>query len=112
MPWTMLNFKESSTNSALSDFFEISGIPALVLFSSDGTITLQGREAIMTTPFDEIRNFEALKRAAAAKAAEELQALRGSFNPIDFFSGYLNDKDGNSVPTTTLENKIIGLYFR
>ena len=112
MPWTMLNFQESEANSALNDFFQIRGIPSLVLFSTDGTITIQGREAIMTTPFDEIRNFEELKRAAEAKAAEELQALRESFNPIGFFSGYLHDKEGSLVSTSSLENKIVGLYFR
>jgi len=112
MPWKMIAFSDRENESLLSAELGINGIPALVLIDEEGSlITKNGREAIMTVPFDKLREFEAGKIAADEKAAHDLEELKHSFNPSVYFGGNVIDKEGNVLSTSAFEGKTIGLYF-
>jgi len=113
MPWKILSFSERDIESTLSRKFKVTGIPTLVILAPNGElITTEGREAIMSVPFEKLGTFEEEKEAAALKASMELEALKTSFKPIDFFSTYLIGHDNKPVEASlSLSGKIIGLYF-
>jgi nucleoredoxin len=111
MPWMMLTFSDREAQTELSSRYGIRGIPSLVLVDANGTITTNGREAIMSVPFDDVRNFEVAKKAAEAKEKKELEELRMSFKPSTFFSGLVKDKEGGIVPESHFHGKVIGIYF-
>ena len=68
MPWKMLSYAERDTEAALSKKYEVRGIPSLIIIDENGElITSEGREAIMSVPFDKLRSFEEEKKSAALK---------------------------------------------
>lgn len=113
MPWKILSYAERDIESALSKKFDVRGIPTLVIIGEDGDlITSEGREAIMSVPFEKLHSFEEEKKAAAAKEAEELNLLKSSFKPIEYFSSCLIGQANAPVDAASaLSGKIIGLYF-
>jgi nucleoredoxin len=113
MPWKMLSYAERDTEAALSKKYEVRGIPSLIIIDENGElITSEGREAIMSVPFDKLRSFEEEKKSAALKEAMELEMLKSSFKPIEYFSSCLVGQDNAPVDASeTLFGKIIGLYF-
>lgn len=111
MPWKMLSYANRDIETALSEKYEVNGIPSLVIIDSDGLITSEGREAIMNVSFEKLRSFEEEKKAAALKEAAELENLKVSFKPIEFFASSLIGKDNTPIDAGSLAGKIIGLYF-
>jgi len=111
MPWKMLAFSDREAERELSSRFQVKGIPTLVLIDAVGTITTNGREAVMTVPYEDYRNFEAVKKAAEEKAARELEEVRLSFKPSTYFADMVQDKEGNIIPASYLTGKIVGIYF-
>jgi len=113
MPWLMLSFSDEETKDALDKVFEVNSIPSLILLKEDMTIiTKEGTDAIITIPFDKIENFEDEKRALEEKKAAELAELKRNFSWSTVFGEIsIKDADGNSVSPSSLEGKIVGLYF-
>lgn len=73
MPWKMLNYEDRQNKSVLSELFDVSGIPTLVLANEQGLITDEGREAIMTSAnFEKIATFAEDKRAELALLEAEV----------------------------------------
>jgi nucleoredoxin len=114
MPWSMLDFDDQETKDAFDEVFNVEGIPTLVLLEENGKlITTDGSEAILTCPFENISKFAELKRVEEEKKAAELAALRADFKWSTIFDEKsLLDGESNSVPLSSLEGKIVGLYFR
>ena len=68
MPWTMLNYSERAKEEELSKSCNVAGIPTLVLFDELGQlITKDGREAIMTVPFNQLKTYSQDKKAEEEK---------------------------------------------
>jgi len=109
MPWKMLAYPDRTLKGQLSQLFGVQGIPTLVLASDEeGLITDEGREAIMTTPFEKLRAFGEEKRLAQ----ERRDAEKKNFKPSVFFAEKeILDKKGEKVPASSLHGKLVGLYF-
>lgn len=75
MPWKMLNYEDRNAKLLLGEVFNISGIPSLVLIDNDGIITKDGREAIMTTSFDQLKAFEEDKRKQEEMLLEKIALM-------------------------------------
>jgi len=105
MPWKMLDYSRRDAEQSLSSAFEIQGIPTLVLLNTDGTLmTTEGRELIMTKPFERIHSY------LEDKKAEDVARLK--FKASSYFAGKnVHGKDGESIDITTFDGKLIGLYF-
>jgi len=68
MPWKALEFSQRDTKKNLGKVFDVSGIPALILLDENGKLlTTDGRTAIMASPLEKLRTFEADKAETAAK---------------------------------------------
>jgi len=92
MPWVALPFSDRERKAALSKKFKVSGIPALIVLDTDGSvITTEGRAAVSKDPTGE--NFP-----WRPKSLSEL--LNTTFI----------GKQGD-VSVSELEGKVIGLYF-
>ena len=69
----------------------------------------------METPFENLHTYVADKAAAEEKAAKELAALKeAGVKPAQYFAQVENaliDKAGGELPASSLEGKVIGLYF-
>jgi len=113
MPWTMLSFEDQETKEAIDKLYDIRGIPSLVLLDEDTNfITDEGTEAIMTYSFENIKNFATEKKLAEEKKAAELAALKLNFSWNSVFDeSSIVDKDLKPVALSSLEGKIVGLYF-
>ncbi len=73
MPWKMLEFGDRSTKSTLSELFDISGIPTLVLVYPDGTFTDEGRDAVVKcATVDKLKTFIADRKAEEERLAAEI----------------------------------------
>ena len=56
MPWKMLTYSQREKKTLLSELFEVEGIPTFVLLDENAkVITLEGCEAIMECPFDQLK---------------------------------------------------------
>lgn len=76
MPWKMLKFSARKQKQLLSDLFKVSGIPSLVIVNDEkGLVTLEGRTALMTVPFDEIVNFDEEQARKEAMMAEKMASF-------------------------------------
>lgn len=111
MPWKMLSYNDRLFSNELKNLYSIDEFPTLVLLDEFGTITKDGREVIMTVPFEEYRTYEANKYANEQKLKVEVEALRQAFKLDHFFSNCVIDLDSNIVPDQALRGKIVGLYF-
>ena len=72
MPWLMLKYEDREKKSILSELFNVEGIPTLVLVDEHGLITTEGREAIMETPFEDLKAYEENKRLEIEKLNAEI----------------------------------------
>ena len=113
MPWAMLSFNDQDTKDALDAKFQIEGIPTLILLDEDANlITMEGTEAMMTCDFAKIKNFEIEKKLAAEKKENQIKALKSNFSwKTAFEEGSLIDKELKPVSLSSLDDKIVGLYF-
>jgi nucleoredoxin len=76
MPWKLLKYDEQSIRDRLSTFYEIRGIPTLVLVDEEGVLlTRDGRSAIISVSFDKLKSFEADKLAAEQAETAKIASL-------------------------------------
>jgi nucleoredoxin len=91
MPWMALPFEDRERKAKLSSKFKVQGIPTLVIVDENGkTITTDGRAAITGNP------------AGFPWAPKPFKDLLGTT---------LRKSDGTVVPTASLGNKNLVLYF-
>jgi nucleoredoxin len=94
-PWAAVKYEERAVKDALSKTFKVSGIPSLAIIDSDGTvITTDGRSAVGGDP-------EGNKFPWKPKSLTDILGTVSSYDKAD----------GTSVPASSLEGKVIGLYF-
>ncbi|ONK61144.1 uncharacterized protein A4U43_C08F26690 [Asparagus officinalis] len=112
MPWLAIPFSDSTTRQQLDELFTVQGVPHLVVLDKNGEIVNdEGVEAVEeygsdAYPFTQER---IEKMQSAAKAAKENQTLQSVF--ISPSRDFLVSNNGNKVPVSELEGKIVGLYF-
>lgn len=59
MSWKMLNYDKREEAQKLAEIFDVEGIPSLTLLDENGKlITNEGREALMTKDFDNIKEMQ------------------------------------------------------
>jgi nucleoredoxin len=91
MPWMALPFEDRERKAKLSSKFKVQGIPTLVIVDENGkTITTDGRAAITGNP------------SGFPWAPKPFKDLLGTT---------LRKSDGTVVPTASLGNKNLVLYF-
>ena len=70
MPWLLLDYADRDKKAVLSEKYNVSGIPTLILLDNQlATLCENGREAIMECPLDELKEYAAKKKAEDAVAA-------------------------------------------
>ncbi len=71
-----------------------------------------GRQAIMECPFDNIKSFEAEKKAKLEKREREVAEMKANFKLSTFFpEASIVDKSSAFVSPASLQGKIVGIYF-
>uniref|UniRef100_A0A0C9S7G1 protein-disulfide reductase n=1 Tax=Wollemia nobilis TaxID=56998 RepID=A0A0C9S7G1_9CONI len=111
MPWLALPFGDK-TGKDLSRYFQIEGIPTLIVLGPDGkTLQTEGVELIMEHgvsiyPFTKERLDELKAQDEARRAAQTLESLITS-EERDFVITH----DSGRVPVSELTGKTVGLYF-
>ncbi|KAH7286643.1 hypothetical protein KP509_32G016200 [Ceratopteris richardii] len=111
MPWLAVPYDDETTRKELSNWFEVEGIPTLVVLDKQGkTVTTEGMELVYKHglegyPFTQER-LEELKHAEEAKrAAQTLETLL-----VTEDRDYVESKYGQ-VKVASLVDKTVGLYF-
>ncbi|KAK7313094.1 hypothetical protein VNO77_37494 [Canavalia gladiata] len=111
VPWLSLPFKDKICEK-LVRYFELSGLPTLVIIGSDGK-TLHSNVAegiedhgIAAYPFTPEKFAELNEITKAKEATQTLESILVS-GELDFVIG----KDGVKVPVSELKGKILLLYF-
>lgn len=112
MPWLAVPYDDEKTRKLLSNWFEVEGIPTLVILDKHGkTLHMEGMELVYkhgleAYPFTPER-LEELKQAEAAKrAAQTLETLLVT-KERDFVISKYNPE----VKVASLTGKTVGLYF-
>ncbi|GAB2297385.1 hypothetical protein Dimus_031492 [Dionaea muscipula] len=109
MPWLAVPFSDHETNARLSELFEVTGIPNLVIIDASGKISSSegvklvrkfGAEAYPFT-LERINQLEEEK-----KRRQTLKTLLCSDS-----RDYVLSNDGTEIPISELEGQIVGLYF-
>ncbi|XP_022776105.1 probable nucleoredoxin 1 [Durio zibethinus] len=112
MPWLAIPFSDSETRSRLDKLFKVMGIPHLVLLDENGkVITDEGVEIIQEYgeegyPFtpEKIQELKDLEKKAKSE-----QSIKTIF--VSRSRDFVVTSDGNKVPVSELEGKIVALYF-
>ncbi|KAL5723835.1 protein-disulfide reductase [Ranunculus cassubicifolius] len=112
MPWLALPLSDSESRGSLDELFSVNGIPHLVILNASGkiltddgvsTISNYGAEAHPFTP-ERIKELE--EEEERAKKDQTLSSVLASSS-----RNFLISNDGNQVPVSELEGKIVGLHF-
>ena len=115
MPWLLLDYADRDKKAVLSEKYNVSGIPTLILLDNQlATLCENGREAIMECPLDELKEYAAKKKAEEEKAAKELEELQKNFCLSKLLDDHsIVDADDNEVPLSHFkqEGMITGIYF-
>ncbi|RWW34324.1 hypothetical protein GW17_00000924 [Ensete ventricosum] len=112
MPWFAIPFSDSDIRDRLNELFDVGGIPYLVIFDVNGKVlTSEGVQVVRDYgsngyPFTDER-IEKLKEEE--EAAKQNQTLRSLL--VTSSRDFVISKDGNKVPVSELEGKIVGIYF-
>ncbi|KAF3431257.1 hypothetical protein FNV43_RR25987 [Rhamnella rubrinervis] len=112
MPWLAIPFTDLETRKRLKELFKVRGIPNLVIIDENGHVsTEQGTRIVMEYgvdgyPFNVERINFLKEEEEAAKQNQTLSSILVSSS-----RDYLVSNDGNRVPVSELEGKLVGLYF-
>ncbi|XP_022141888.1 probable nucleoredoxin 1 [Momordica charantia] len=112
MPWLSIPFSDSETKERLNEIFEVSGIPRLVVLDADGKVSTEDGVRIVREhgahayPFtsDQIKFLK--EKEEEAKRNQTISSILVSTS-----RNYVISNDGNQIPVSELEGKLIGLYF-
>ncbi|KAG6607536.1 putative nucleoredoxin 1 [Cucurbita argyrosperma subsp. argyrosperma] len=112
MPWLSIPFSDSDTIKRLKELFKVRGIPNLVVLDANGKVsTDQGVRMVSDHGVDAYpftsEQIQLLKeREEEAKRNQTISSILVSNS-----RNYLISNDGNQIPVSALEGKVIGLYF-
>eukprot|EP00727_Mastigamoeba_balamuthi_P003669 m51a1_g133 hypothetical protein (738) ;mRNA; f:441501-443714 len=111
MPWLALPYEDREAAGALGEWFDIDGLPRLVVLGSDGkTVSRDARDAVAefgadAYPFDDA-HVDALRDAAeSARASQSLAALLCADGRDHVLRG------AERVPVSSLEGAHVALYL-
>lgn len=112
MPWFAIPFSDSDIRDRLNDLFDVGGIPYLVIFDVNGKVlTSVGVQVVRdygsnAYPFTDERIQKLKEEEEAAKQNQTLRSLLVSSS-----RDFVISKDGNKVPVSELQGKIVGIFF-
>lgn len=112
MPWFAIPFSDSDIRDRLNDLFDVGGIPYLVIFDVNGKVlTSEGVQVVRDYgsngyPFTDERIEKLKEEEEAAKQNQTLRSLLVSSS-----RDFVISKDGNKVPVSELQGKIVGIFF-
>lgn len=112
MPWLAIPFSDSETTDKLNELFEVNGIPHLVILNGSGEVLSKDGVQIITEygadahPFTPERIEYLKEEDEKARKNQTLATLLVSRS-----RNFLISNDGNQVPVSELEGKVVGLYF-
>ncbi|XP_058078668.1 uncharacterized protein LOC131226997 [Magnolia sinica] len=112
MPWPAIPFSDSATRDQLKDLFKVNGIPHLAILDGKGKVLTKNGVSIIREyeadgyPFTEERIKELKEEEEAKKKNQTLRSILVSHS-----RDFLISNDGNKVPVSDLEGKLVGLYF-
>ncbi|MED6184436.1 hypothetical protein PIB30_047447 [Stylosanthes scabra] len=112
MPWLAVPFSDSEARHRLDELFEVEGIPNLVLLDETGEVVTDGGVDIIREygvegyPFTLEKIQELKDREEEAKRNQSLTSLL-----ISPSRDFVISSDGNEIPVSELEGKMVGLYF-
>ncbi|XP_058080099.1 probable nucleoredoxin 1 [Magnolia sinica] len=112
MPWPTIPFSDSTTRDRLIELFQVKKIPRLVILNGEGKILRKNGVSVITEygadayPFTEERLEELREEEENEKKNQTLRSFLVSRS-----RDFLNSNDGNRVPVSDLEGKMVGLYF-
>ncbi|EXB82584.1 putative nucleoredoxin 1 [Morus notabilis] len=112
MPWLAIPFSDSDTRKHLKELFKVRGIPNLVIIDSNGEVTTEnGTMVVMEYGVDGYPF--TCERINFLKEVEEATKRNQSLSSIlvSRSRNYLVSNNGNQVPVSALEGKMVGLYF-
>ncbi|XP_023523830.1 probable nucleoredoxin 1 [Cucurbita pepo subsp. pepo] len=112
MPWLSIPFSDSATKERLNELFEVRGIPHLVVLDAEGKVSTDDGVRLVSEyganayPFTS-EQIQLLKdREEEAKRNQTISSILVSNS-----RNYVISNNGNQIPVSELEGKVIGLYF-
>ncbi|XP_022141845.1 probable nucleoredoxin 1 [Momordica charantia] len=112
MPWLAIPFSDSDTKKRLNELFKVRGIPYLVVLDPNGKVStdqgvrLVSEHGVNAYPFT-AEQIKLLKEEE--KEAKRNQTISSIL--VSTSRNYLISNDGNRIPVSELEGKLVGLYF-
>ncbi|KAG6592336.1 putative nucleoredoxin 1, partial [Cucurbita argyrosperma subsp. sororia] len=111
MPWLSIPFADLETKKSLKKLFNVNGIPHLVVLDAKGKVsTEEGVDLVVEYGVDAYpftsQQIQALVDKEAKKMNQTISSLLVSKS-----RSYVVSSDGNQIPVSELEGKLIGLYF-
>ncbi|CAK9313922.1 unnamed protein product [Citrullus colocynthis] len=112
MPWLSIPFSDSETVKRLKELFKVRGIPHLVVLdpsgkvSTDQGVRLVSEYGVSVYPFTPEQIQYLKDKEEEAKRNQTISSLLVSNS-----RSYVISNDGNQIPVSELEGKVIGLYF-
>ncbi|KAK1303030.1 putative nucleoredoxin 1 [Acorus calamus] len=113
MPWLAMPFSDASDRDRLKKLFKVRGIPSLVIIdgATGKVLTVKGTSLVGnygsgSYPFTPERLNECQEVEEAARRNQTLKSILVSGS-----RDFLVSNDGNKVPISELEGRMIGLYF-
>ncbi|XP_038890282.1 probable nucleoredoxin 1 [Benincasa hispida] len=112
MPWLSIPFSDSETIKRLKELFKVRGIPHLVVLDPSGKVStnqgvrLVSEHGVNAYPFtsEQIQHLKDKEEEARRNQTISSILVSNSRN-------YVISNDGNQIPVSELEGKVIGLYF-
>ncbi|KAG2707567.1 hypothetical protein I3760_05G153100 [Carya illinoinensis] len=112
MPWLAIPFSDSGKRDHLDGFFQVEGIPNLVLIDEDGKVVSDSGVQIVQEygvegyPFTQEKIKELKDQEEAVRRNQSLRSILVSRS-----RDFIISSDGRKVPVSELEGKIVALYF-
>ena len=112
MPWLAIPFSDSEARDRVDELFKVRGIPHLVILGEDGKVLSDGGVGIIQEygadayPFTPEKLKELKDQEEAARRDQSLKTILVSRS-----RDFVISNDGEKVPVSELEGKIVALYF-
>ncbi|CAN6548948.1 unnamed protein product [Malus baccata var. baccata] len=112
MPWLAIPFSDSEARDRVDELFKVRGIPHLVVLGEDGKVLSDSGVGIIQEygayayPFTLEKLKELKDEEEAARRDQSLKTILAARS-----RDFVISNDGEKVPVSELEGKIVGLYF-
>ncbi|CAN6676137.1 unnamed protein product [Malus baccata var. baccata] len=112
MPWLAIPFSDSEARDRVDELFKVRGIPHLVILGEDGKVLSDSGVGIIQEygayayPFTLEKLKELKDEEEAARRDQSLKTILAARS-----RDFVISNDGEKVPVSELEGKIVGLYF-